>query len=260
MSKIDVKVFFDESGKNNDPVKTMGGLLIPNNVYRVKELVDLNNKLKEQNFKLHWVKYSGYEADKKLFYNIIEVFSRYCSLCSLNIISYKKFNDINTKKFESMIYAKLPERIFYGLLRYQGNNASIGAELIIEEANSYKDMELETKLVNQLNIQSIYRGEHYKIENFRYEAKNKEIGVELTDLLLGIIRTIIINKQGSKTQDSKNNLVTKLLKIDKFYLFMSNIKYFEWINTYELRQVDFSKYIKLFLSQQDSWLDYLSNN
>ena len=260
MNKINVKIFFDESGKNDDPVKTMGGLLIPNKVYEVNELVVLNNKLKQQEFKLHWVKYGGYGPDEELFYNVINVFSKYCSLCSLNIISYKKFNNITTQNFEDMIYAKLPERIFYGLLRYQGNNVSIGAELIIEEANSYKQRQLEIKLAKQLNIQSIYRGEQYNIDDFRYETKNKEIGVELTDILLGIIRTIIMNKQGSKTQNAKNLLVTKFLKINKFYIFMSNIKFFEWINTYELRQVDFSKYLKLFLSQQDAWLDYLLYN
>ncbi len=258
MSEIDVKVFFDESGKRDDPVKTMGGLLIPSRVYNVDELVELNNKLKEQSFKLHWVKYSGYPGDEKLYYDIIRSFSKYSSLCSLNVINYKKTNEINTQKFEKMVYAKLPERIFYGLLRYQGNNTLINAELIIEEANIYKSIDLEKKLTDQLNMQAVYRGEHYHIEKFRYETKNKEIGVEITDLLLGIIRTIILNKSESKTQRAKNDLVTKFLMIDKFYSFISNIKYFEWTNTYELKQVDFNKYIKLFLSEQDIYLKYLS--
>lgn len=257
MSKINAKVFFDESGKSKDPIKTMGGLLIPNKVYNRNDMVVLNNKLKSTEFKLHWVKYTGYEPDKKLYSNIIRTFAKYSSLCSLNIINYENISGINNQKFRNMIYSKLPERIFYGLLRYQGNNTSIEAELIIEEANAYKSIHLENELAKQLNIQALYRGEHYSIEKFRYETKNKEIGVELTDLLLGIVRTIILNKQGSKTQNAKNELVTELFKIDRFYSFLSNIKYFEWINTYELKQVDFNKYIKLFLSQQNSWLDYL---
>ncbi|MEL7597146.1 MAG: hypothetical protein AAGU01_02975, partial [Clostridiaceae bacterium] len=124
----------------------------------------------------------------------------------------------------------------------------------------YQSIELDKKLREQLNIQSIYRGEKYKVNKFYYKNKNEEIGVELTDLLLGIVRTIIFNKNSSRTYKAKNELVVEFLKIEEFFSFLSNIKYFEWKNSHQLKQIDFNKYIKLFLAQQENWLNYLEEN
>ncbi len=261
MSEVNVKIFFDESGSDDDPVKTMGGILIPSKVYSVKNIQQINNQLKNKEFRLHWTQYNGYhEEDKKHYLDTIMSFSKYLSLCSFNVIHYERPEKLNKDKFNNMVYSKLPERICYGLLRHQGANADIETDIFIEKANKYQSIELDKKLREQLNIQSIYRGEKYKVNKFYYKNKNEEIGVELTDLLLGIVRTIIFNKNSSRTYKAKNELVVEFLKIEEFFSFLSNIKYFEWKNSHQLKQIDFNKYIKLFLAQQENWLNYLEEN
>lgn len=258
--KMDVKIFFDESGKRDDRPTTMGGLLIPNKIYELDIFKKYNEKLKNNEFKIHWTDFKGKYDHIELIKNLIYDLMKVSSMFDFNVINYVKPIGIDKDKFEEMIYTKLPERIFYGLLRFHGCDSNINAELFIENATEYSKRDLSNKIQEQLNIQAIYRGEIFTIKNCEYKTKNTEIGVELTDLILGIIRTIIINSNTSGSKIKKNSLVVELLKIEDFYVFLSNIKYFEWTSNYELKKLNFNQYIKLFLSQQSNWLDYLSNN
>ncbi len=65
-----------------------------------------------------------------------------------------------------MIYTKLPERILYGLLRHYGNNVYLEANIFIEYSTEYQKNELHKKVKEQLNIQSLYRGERFKVRFF----------------------------------------------------------------------------------------------
>ena len=57
---IKVNLFFDESGKDKkDTIKLMGSLMIPEKVYNCEDIVNLNNRLKKDDFKLHWTQYDG---------------------------------------------------------------------------------------------------------------------------------------------------------------------------------------------------------
>lgn len=260
MENNQVKIFFDESGKRKDNPTTMGALLIPNLVYENEIIQSINDELHKKEFELHWKDYRGDSEKKALILNTISSVMKFSSLLSFNIINYKKPNDYNWDEqlFKDMVYAKLPERIFYGLLRHHGNNVSIEAEIFIEKATEYEGRKLKETIPHQLNIQAMYRGENYKIVNCDYKEKNEEIGVEIVDLILGIIRTIILNKSDSKKSIAKNELIVELLKDKNFYSFMSNIKYFEWSSDYELKKIDFNYYIQLFLSKQETWINYLA--
>ena len=147
----------------------------------------------------------------------------------------------------------------YGLLRYQGKVIEINADIYVEEATMYKSIKLHETLCREMNRQSLYRGTNFIINGFEYKKKNEEIGVELTDVLLGIIRNIIINRNESKRLKKKNMLITELLKNRKFNEFIRNIKYFEWNYSSRLNQIEFSDYVDIFLSNQNEWIEYLSN-
>lgn len=110
-----------------------------------------------------------------------------------------------------------------------------------------------------MNNNAIYRGEKFKVNSFYYKNKNQEIGVELTDLLLGIVRVIIQNKNNceSKRIKNKNLLVLEILKINEFMYFLKNIKYFEWNNSKELKKINFEDYINNFLANQEEWIKYI---
>lgn len=255
---LKVNLFFDESGKDKDPIKTMGSLMIPKMVYDCDEIVDLNRRLKEQEFELHWTKYDGGICESKIYKEIIQVFSKYLSLCEFNVIRYDYPSNINKQKLDNMIYSKIPERVMYGLLRYPGKGIDISADIYVEKANMYESIKLHETLRKEMNRQSLYRGTNFEINKFQYKHKNEEIGVELTDVILGIIRNIVDNKN-SRRANKKNNMIVELLKNEEFKKFLSNIKFFEWNYSKSLTKVDFSDYINIFLSNQPNWINYLSN-
>lgn len=264
MTEVNVEIFFDESGKKKDRPTTMGGLLIPKNVYQSPDFQNLNKDLCNNEFKLHWTSYRGDSKDKMNIKKVISIFSIYSSLSSFNMINYIKPDGMEQCRFDDMIYSKLPERIIYGLLRYKGIDSTINANISIEKATEYDKRNLKNLIKDQLYTQSIYRGENFKVFKCDYYNKNTQIGLEITDLILGIIRTIINNNKNdrdiSNTKKAKNQLVVELFKNQNFYNFMSKIDYFEWTSSSELKQVDFSNYIKLFLSNSNEWLKYLKEN
>lgn len=106
-------------------------------------------------------------------------------------------------------------------------------------------------MLRQLNIQSIYRGENFKVNSVSYLPKKATYGIEVTDLLLGIVRTIILNESSdSNRKKAKNQLVMELLNNESnLYPFLESIKLFEWYgDSSELRSVPFNSYIDVFFS------------
>lgn len=256
---LKVNLFFDESGKDKEPIKTMGSLMVPEMIYNSEEIVNLNKRLQKSEFKLHWTDYNGGNNEAIIFKEIVDVFSKYLSLCEFNVIRYDYPPKINKKKLDAMIYSKIPERVMYGLLRYQGKNIDIHADIYLENATIYNTIEIHKTLRKEMNRQSLYRGTNFTIDNFEYKHKNEEIGVELTDMILGIIRNIIDNNSTSNRSKRKNALIVELFKNEDFHKFLSNIKFFEWNYSKSLTKVDFSDYINIFLSNQPDWINYLAN-
>ncbi|MEI5948060.1 DUF3800 domain-containing protein [Bacillus albus] len=283
-----MNVFFDESGQDSDKPSTMGGLLIPNSVYDSYEMESLNEKLQSGNMKLHWKEYTG---DHKLYNDIketIDIFSLYAKYCSMNIINYnrstldwryKLSEDIGSQKLPKreksktlnyatlMVYTKIPERIFYGLLRNLGKDVYIKTKIYIEKEGKYEKYNIETRLKENLNTQSLYRAEQFWVTDCKMVNKCQMIGVELVDLLLGIIRVIIKNAdiprgltieeyKALKLKGSymKHQLVIELLHNKNFEDFLSSIKYYEWDSHKELSEVSFKDYLDLFMAK--NYLDF----
>ncbi|CAI9386657.1 hypothetical protein BACSP_01715 [Bacillus sp. T2.9-1] len=255
-----VNIFFDESGSNNIKQRPtlMAGLLIPESIYKSLEFIEINRKLVNHEFlPLHWTEYSGFKPLKRDIIKVIKVFINYSPVCKMNIINYDETSLRERRSFyddkglsKLMIYTKLPERILYGLLRNYGKDVNIKADLFIENSSNYSKLELDKRLVEQLNTQSMYRGEQFKVLNCKLTPKKNEIGVEIVDLLMGFVRTIIQNKKDnlSKGELMRNSLVVELLNEPAFYNFVCNIKYYEWQSSRELSDVKFKEYVDLFLA------------
>lgn len=163
----------------------------------------------------------------------------------------KKFKHVDGNLCNSTIYMKLPERIVYGLIRYYGKLSEIDAQIIIEEATEYKqpNVNLKEQLPKQLNIQAIYRGENFKIVHSRYAPKGTEVGLELTDILLGMVRTIVTNPPFTgRKKKAHIKLIMNLLKDQRFFHFFEQIKFYEWSNSHQLTEIRFSNYLQLFIS------------
>lgn len=254
----DLSIFFDESGKNQDKPHLMGALSIPNNIYSLPTFEDLKPVISTK--EIHWKHYDGDSTERKIITKIIKTLLDHYQFVKMNVIYYdqsiieeksKSFKDVDENLGDSTIYMKLPERIVYGLIRNYGKLSSINAEIIIEEATEYKkaNVNLKEQLPKQLNIQAIYRGENFKIIHSRYAAKGIEVGLESTDILLGIVRTIVTNPSfTSRKKKAQIRLVMNLLKDQRFFNFMQQIKYYEWSNSHQLTEISFINYLQLFMS------------
>jgi hypothetical protein len=249
-----LNVFFDESGKRKDKPNLMGALSIPNNLYASPVFELLSQKMRDGLLRLHWTEYTGYEKLKQDISEVVRILSSYHQMIKFFVINYD-YSVISGKTgferyiIDEMIYTKFPERIIYGLLRRYGQNVFIEASIFVEDSTEYQSFKLHERLKEQLNIQSLYRGERFIVTNSSLKPKGQEIGIELVDLLLGITRTIIVNlNEQTKGINSKNDLVIQLLKDSNFYTLLKNIRCFEWEDAQELTEVSFSDYLQLFLA------------
>lgn len=265
--KVDLSIFFDESGKGNQPNQLMGGLSIPNNIYRSSFFTDIH-ELNEQ-YSFHW---SSYDGDYKTREGIIRLFELANSMAiytnaifikysqqklkEMAFINTSRLEDARKKEIDGMnfleetIYTKIPERIMYGLLRYYGNIGGITSTIYVEKANEYIRLQLAEKLMSQLNMHALYRGESFVVQDCLYRSKGEEIGVELTDLLLGIFRTILENPDmKGRGKTARVKLVLELHKRDVLQPFLQQLKLFEWIGSKELRDSNISSYIDMFLAK-----------
>jgi hypothetical protein len=257
-----LKVFFDESGKRSNKPNLMGGLAIPSKIYYSPNFEIYSQKLKDHEIALHWNQCTGDSKIRTTIIDVISLLAKYHRTIKFNVINYDYSTLASRKAFEKdliekMIYTKFPERIIYGLLRGYGRNVYMETDIYIEDSTEYRAFKLNEVIKDQLNIQALYRGEQYVVENSSLVPKNVEIGVELTDLLLGIIRTVIENKSDdhSKAVKIKNGVIIELIKNDQFYAFLERIRYFEWTNAKELTEIGFNDYLQLFLaSHHDKWV------
>lgn len=255
-----VKIFFDESGKYSEKTHLMGAILLPSNLYNLPELQELNEIIRQSD--IHWATYRGHGQTRKKIEKIILTVMRHQHLIKMNVISYnqnkiqqdsqrikEKFTDV----VDHTIYTKFPERVVYGLIRKYGSHSFVDADVAIEHDNTYeaKNYDLRRQMFEQLNIQSIYRGENFQLSNVQYMKKQQEYGIELTDLLLGIVRTIIENPAGtSAAKKSKNKLILDLVvQSEGFYSFLNRIKLYEWGQSNDLIDTPFANYLNIFLSE-----------
>ncbi len=88
------------------------------------------------------------------------------------------------------------------------------------------------------------------INNCKLVPKGEEIGVEMTDMMLGIVRTIIENKPSTTLKyTAKNQLTMHLLRNREFCSLIQNIRYFEWDQSKELPEISLTSYLQLFMAR-----------
>ncbi|MBO8155852.1 MAG: hypothetical protein H0Z32_05270 [Bacillaceae bacterium] len=261
--------------------------MIPEKIYQSYEFKELNKLLTKGELTLHWTDYNGQDALYDNIMNTIKVFSKYSRYIRMNVISYntslleqryklsghegslsKKRRREKAIEFSTlMIYTKIPERIFYGLLRHYGKDIYIKTNIYVERQGKYTKYDLEKRLLENLNTQSLYRAAQYWVNSCEQVPKGRMIGVELVDLLLGIIRQVIKNEsvpphlseQELKEQKihgraKKQQLTIELLKIPDFYKFISNIMFYEWDSDKQLSEVLFKDYLEIFTSS--NYMDF----
>ncbi|HHW36353.1 MAG TPA: hypothetical protein GXX18_03540 [Bacillales bacterium] len=232
----------------------------------------MNTLISEGAKPLHFTDYNGYANSPERFKKLISLALENIDGMQFNVINY----DIN--KIENIahpiktvvsdivpitIYNKFPERLVYGLLRKYGQHTYLSASIHIEEDSTYSkgsksrnnsstitSKDLADTMLYQLNIQSVYRNESYRVDSVDFLTKRVEYGIELSDTLLGIIRFIIENNDGESTRIlAKCQLILELLETTNLKTFLiNNTSYFEWNQNNQLTVIPFLTYLNLFLS------------
>lgn len=263
----DLFIFFDESGKEKrDKVQLMGGLVIPANIYNNKKLKPFREL--NQEYQYHWSQYKEDSKQKSGLIKLLKEARLLAEYCRINFIRYSttkltekgRMFDYNSNQssghaldkseiVRKMIYTKLPERIVYGLLRGYGQTRKVNAKIHIEHATEYETFELAEDIQLQLNMHSLYRGESFVIEDCVYCKKGDEIGVELTDILLGIVRTILENPNPeSNKKKAQITLILELLKAKLLQPLIKRLRLFELKEYNELYEVSIESSVELFIS------------
>ena len=243
---MNLNIFFDESGKLSSPPMLMGAISIPEKIYAADVIQQLNKSLEDNKDVYHFTKYNGDKGMRERIINLFKSISPFLYAFRGNILKYQR-DSLPHAEFKDMVYSKFPERVFYGLLRGKGNLLNVNANIFMEDASEYKDF--PELFERQLNIQAMYRGEHYRINNCCKVPKFTEIGVELTDIILGIIRVILRFEQSdkSKAYNAKVSLINELLAINNVYTFFSEIKYFEWDSIQSIKEINFKDYLDSYI-------------
>jgi hypothetical protein len=211
MNYFEYRAFFDESTRRNNlpdqpDLSLTGSLLIPLYYYKSDKFSDYNSKLRKGECSFHFTNYSRRheEAYSRLLKTLLGDEGQYIHFLKLNILAFSDNGYLsnipayNRRNSQRLTHMKLPERVLYGALRDVSRFKPTRVNLYIEDSSEYTHLKLNTVLKNRLNEQAIYRNDSFFVRESYLIPKGKQIGVELTDLLIGIIGLIIQN-------DSLNN-------------------------------------------------------
>lgn len=257
-----LNIFLDESGKNNTDISLIGAISIPQIYYNNPKIQKLNARLQSEEFRLHFTQYNKY--DYELYREIVAVLTEYSDQIQLNLIlfkrtQYKKHRLLGGMSAD-MIYEKIPERVIYGLFRNNSTLTGVEGTVYIENSDEYSSRNLAKRLKQRLNVHFLYRFDNFKVVSTSLVAKNQQIGVEFTDMLLGICHQIIKGfeipedaSNLSKTLLSKLLLVEDLMPNLKPILFHASI--FELSAQDHLIQRNFAEYIRFYNAQIASLRD-----
>ena len=198
--------FFDESTRKSmssgqPNLSLTGGLLIPEYYYESTKFSTYNSRLRSGQCSFHFTGYSqrNRRAYSDLLITLLGDKGQYAHFLKMNILAFSDNGYLSTmpafnrKALQRLTYMKLPERVLYGALRDVSRFKPTHVKLYIENSTEYTQLKLNEVLENRLNEQAMYRNDSFLVTNSYLVPKGKQIGVELTDLLVGIIGLIIQN-------------------------------------------------------------------
>lgn len=266
-NKIKYNVFFDESEVKDlqldMEISLAGCLRAPQSLYSSTEIKSLTDELRRGSMKLHFSEYRKH--DLKKYSQALKRFfgenGKNIKYLKFNLIAYTKdeyirnhtaYSPANMRKME---YAKIPERVIYGSIRNISKYKPTEARLYIENSTEYSKIKLHKLLKEQLNVQSLYRNDNFTIETSLLYPKGKEIGIEMTDLILGIISVVMRN---GESVDNTGEIISKRLFDKKKFIYsnkliidpiLKNVFYFEMNGVDRLTKREFIPFWNEFIIQ-----------
>ena len=232
------KIYFDESKKIDRKTKYSyyGAISIEETELdkiesQIEQILDKLNRPSE----LHFVDYRP--SDIKKYFQVFNFFLS-CSNIKINIYRLNnehffqlgktlKFSEIELRKY---FYVKIPERLFYGLVR--DDKQIDGLDIVMDDSTEYRTLGVFEKISDQMNAHSLYRGKSYHVNSvIGINSKNSRI-IQLLDVILGIVVYLLEeNYKDLKSYQSisKRDFIYRLLlSNDNFSLLDKMISIFTW--------------------------------
>jgi len=252
-------IYFDESNKIDQPNKAFsyygayGGLsstLADTTINIKKVLRNLNTKSE-----IHFREYNHDQYIKKYFQVINEVINQDINI-NLFIVDNEKAKiiaeqmQLSILELRSLLYVKIPERLFYGILREKPSLESMDIKITVDRNDEYRVLNLYSKIKEQMNAHSVYRNKKYKIKSVKSEHSHHSIPLQIIDLFMGIIVFLIEKSylQDSNTSIIKSDLIYRfLMQEQNLSKFQRQIKLFKWNGLEVLNEISVSNYLSEFI-------------
>jgi hypothetical protein len=259
MRKLDYVIYYDESNKLDQPEKNYsyygayGGeaTIIEDITEKVKNIFkELNtyselhfNKYTNDNKLVKYFKVLNHVINQDVTFNIFIVNNRDAENISRNM-------GIVMNDLRGLMYIKIPERLFYGITRHIVDHATV--KIIVDQNDEYHNLELYTKLKEQMNAHSVYRNRKYIVDTVEPQESKNSIPLQIIDVFMGIVVFLIekLYLEDSDVAIIKSDLIYRFLTTNENVLkFQKRIKLYKWEgNDKNISRVYISEYLSEFFS------------
>lgn len=232
------KIYFDESKKIDRKSKYSyyGAISIEETELgkiesHIEKILDELNSTSE----LHFVDYKPSCIRK--YFQVLDFFLS-CSSIKFNIYRLNnehyfqlgktlRFSETDLRKY---FYVKIPERLFYGLVR---NDKQIdGLDIIMDDSTEYQTLGVFKQISAQMNAHSLYRGKSYRVNSVTGIDSKKSRITQMLDVILGIVVYLLeedYQASNSNQSISKRDFIYRLLlSEDNLRAFHQMISIFTW--------------------------------
>ncbi|EOS8080213.1 hypothetical protein DSH53_RS14150, partial [Enterococcus hirae] len=262
---MNYKIFFDEANKIDSPNKDYSyygsfGLSEENSSIIDSEISRIYTEIGSRN-ELHFNKYNA--GDLKKYFRIIDMLLK--QDISINIyilnnkeyISFGKELGLDITELKEYFYVKIPERLFYGVVRDTQNIDKLS--IFMDESTEYTTLDVYNKVKDQMNAHALYRTKKYRVGDVKGINSESSNLVQGIDVMMGII-VFILEKSylsPSKAMLEKSDLIYRvLIEGRNIELFRSMIKLFSWSSTRDyIEEINISERLNdflMFMNKQDA--------
>ncbi|WP_430482955.1 DUF3800 domain-containing protein [Rossellomorea marisflavi] len=164
--------------------------------------------------------------------------------------------DLSPQELRNLFYIKIPERLFYGVTRnlsHLESKEKVNVQIVIDENDEYDKIDLNNKIIEQMNAHSAYRNKNYRIANVNTKNSEDSIPLQIIDTFMGIVVFLLEKTYLEKSDASKikSDLIYRLLsEQDNLVRFQKQIKLFKWTGSEELELINIAEYLSPFMVYQ----------
>lgn len=265
MRNLNYKIFFDEANKIDSPDKDYSyygsfGLSDENSSIIDSEISRIYTEIRSQS-ELHFNKYNS--SSLKKYFRIIDMLLKQDISINIYILNNKEYisfgNELglNVKELKEYFYVKIPERLFYGVVRDTQNIDKLS--IFMDESTEYTTLDVYNKVKDQMNAHALYRTKKYRVGDVKGINSERSHLVQGVDVMMGIIVFILEKSylESSKSMLEKSDLIYRvLIEGRNIELFSSMIKLFSWSSTRDyIEEINISERLNdflMFMNKQDA--------